>query len=63
MKRYECWIRTDGNTLQAICVQVKAENHLIAEQELIRLHQPVKVLGKAFIVRNIVKQDISCSLI
>mgnify|MGYP006981168808 CR=1 FL=1 len=62
MKLYECWICTDLCPLQTERIHVKADNDLIALQKIIRLYQPVKVLGKAFVVRNISEPDISCRL-
>lgn len=60
MKCFECWICTDFYLLQAVRVQVNAESDLAALQQIKRQYQPVKVLGKPFAVRNIIKQDISC---
>jgi len=60
MKLYECWVCTDLCSLQTERVHVKAGNDLIALQEIMRIHQPAKVLGKPFAVRNIMEPDISC---
>ena len=51
MKCYECWICTDLSSLQAVRVQIEAENDLIALQQIKRIYQPIKVLGKPFAVR------------
>jgi len=60
MKLFECWICTDLRTLQTERVHVEADNDLIALQDIKRLYQPVKVLGKPYAVRSINQQDISC---
>jgi len=59
MKLFECWICTDLCSLQAVRVQVEAECDLAALQQIKRLYQSAKVLGKPFAVCSISKQDIS----
>lgn len=60
MKLFECWVCTDLSTLQAERIQVESDSDLAALQQIKRLYQSAKVLGKPFAVRSISKQDISC---
>jgi hypothetical protein len=60
MKCYECWICTDISVLQVERVQVEASSELQALNEINRLYQPARVLGKPYVVRKVLVKDISC---
>jgi hypothetical protein len=60
MGLYECWICTDFRYLQTVRVQVGAGSGVQAEQEIIRLFQPVRMLGKPYAVCYLSAKDISC---